>query len=162
MVRAMSEIAPPAALAAAPAADDAKARRRSWILFAAGLEGFNVPIVYVLFAPYLTSRVAADGVEGQQLWAFTLAISGLFAALLAPPLAFLAEHPGRRRVLMTGMLALNAVPALVFWFAAPGSPMAVILIVLAAYGVAAAANDLLYVFYGSMLPEVAPPSFIWV
>ena len=155
-----------AGLAPAPAQSpsvstaEAKQRRRSWIVFASGLEAFNVPIVYVLFAPYLTSRVAENGVLGQQLWAYALALSGLVAALLAPPLAYVAEHPGRRRALMIVMLALNALPAFVFWIAAPGSPMAVILVVLTAYGIAAAANDLLYVFYGAMLPEVAPPSMI--
>jgi UMF1 family MFS transporter len=160
----MTEAPYDAALAAAPPAPsdtpDERRRRRAWTVFAAGLESFNVPIVYVLFAPYLTSRVAASAVEGQKLWALTLAVSGFVAAALAPPMAFLAENPARRRTFMIACVALNAIPACVFWLAAPGSPFAVIMLVLVAYGIAAAANDLLYVLYGSMLPEVAPPSII--
>jgi UMF1 family MFS transporter len=150
-----------AAARANPAASGTdQRRRRAWIVFAGGLESFNVPIVYVLFAPYFTSRVAADSVRGQELLAFALTVSGLFAALLAPPLSLAAEHPGRRRALMTLMLVLNAAGACVFWIAAPGSPASVVLIVLVAYGVASASNDLLYVFYGSILPEIARPAIL--
>jgi UMF1 family MFS transporter len=149
-----------AAPAAAPTAPDERRRRRAWITFSGGLESFNVPIVYVLFAPYFTSNVAESSVRGQELLAYTLTAGGLVAALLAPPLALAAEDPSRRRALMTLMLALNAAAACVFWIAAPGSPMSVILVVLVAYAVASAANDLLYVFYGSMLPEVASPAIL--
>jgi UMF1 family MFS transporter len=161
----MSEVPAPqpsaaAAQAAVPAATDERRRRRAWIAFAGGLESFNVPVVYVLFAPYFTSQVAGDSVRGQELLAFTLSVSGFFAAVLAPPLALAAEHAGRRRGLMTAMVALNAAAACVLWVAAPASPMSILLVVLVAYGVAAASNDLLYVFYGSMLPEVAPPAIL--
>lgn len=156
-------VATPTASASPDPAEGERGRRRlrrAWLVFAGGLESFNVPILYVLFAPYFTSRVAADSVHGQVLWANAVWISGLFAALLAPPLAFAAEHPGRRRMLMVVMLALNAGAACFIWLAEPGAPMSVIIVVLAAYGVAAAANDLLYVFYGAMLPEVAPTAIL--
>ena len=77
-------------------------------MFAAGLESFNVPIGYVVFAPYFAARVAADPTAGQQQLTLTLAISGLIAALLAPPVALASEHPGRRRMLLTLFVAINA------------------------------------------------------
>ncbi len=152
--------------AAAPTPEDSAAvkagrpRRVAWIVFAGALEGFNVPIVYVLFAPYFATTVASSSIEGQKLWALALTVSGLFAAMLAPPLALAAEHPGRRRALMALLVLMNAGAALLFWLAEPGAPMGVIFLVLTAYGTAALANDLLYVFYGSMLPEVAPPRIL--
>lgn len=155
-----------AGAASVEASDDAaslkagRPRRFAWIVFSGGLEAFNVPIVYVLFAPYFANRVAENSIEGQRLWAFALSLSGLFAALLAPPLALAAEHPGRRRALLALFVLLNAAATVVFWIAAPGAPMGVVFAVLAAYGVAALSNDLLYVFYASMLPEVAPPRIL--
>jgi UMF1 family MFS transporter len=157
---------PAPALEAEPqtvATADAKAgrpRRAAWIVFAGGLESYNVPIIYVLFGAYFVNAVAPSPVEGQQLLNYTQSIFGAIAALLVIPLAFAAENPRLRRALMALFVLLNAGAATVFWMAAPGSPMGVLLTVMAAFGVAAVSNDLLYVFYGSMLPEVAPPSIL--
>lgn len=136
------------------------ARRRAWIAFASGLEVFNIPIMYVVFAPYFASRVAETPAQGQALWGYAAGWAGLAAALLAPPLAFAAEHPKRRRLLIALCVLLNAIPAFALWLLAPDSAMATVVLVLCALGVAMAANDLLYVFWGGMLPEVAPPDIM--
>ncbi len=135
-------------------------RRRAWITFATGLEGFNIPIMYVIFAPYFATTVIGDKAKGQEIWGYVAGWAGLAAMLLAPVLAFAAENPARRRWMLSVAVLVNAVAALFLWNAAPGAESAALLTVLIAAGVAMAANDFCYVFWGGMLPEVAPPAIL--
>lgn len=136
--------------------NDRPAHRRAWVAFASGLEVFNISVVYTIFIPYFVTVVAPDKVQGQAIWGYAAGVGGLMGALLAPPLGFLAERPGVRRGLLLLMMALNAIPALYFWQAAPGVGGMTLVILLLAMAVTMAANDINYMLLGSYLPDIAP------
>ena len=64
------------------------------MLFDFASQPFHTLLVTFIFAPYFTSAVMTDSVEGQSIWGFTTAATGLVIALLAPILGALSVAIG--------------------------------------------------------------------
>ncbi|MBD8505726.1 MFS transporter [Hoyosella sp. G463] len=94
----------------------------AWSFWDWGSAAFNAVIVTFVFTVYLTDAVGRDlpGTVGAETWlAWTLAISGLFVALLAPVMGQRSDAAGRRKrslallttfviVMMLGMTFVQA------------------------------------------------------
>ena len=69
----------------------------SWTLWDWGSASFNAVIVTFVFAPYLTSGVAATEEAGSQALGWSTAAAGLVIALVAPAAGTRADASGRHR-----------------------------------------------------------------
>ena len=69
----------------------------SWALWDWGSASFNAVIVTFVFAPYLTSGVAATEEAGSQALGWSTAAAGLVIALVAPAAGTRADASGRHR-----------------------------------------------------------------
>ncbi|WP_051297394.1 MFS transporter [Brevibacterium album] len=69
----------------------------AWALWDWGSAAFNAVIVTFVFAPYLTSAVAADEASGSAALGWATAAAGLVIALVAPAIGTRADTGGRHR-----------------------------------------------------------------
>lgn len=128
----------------------------SWTLFDWAAQPYYTLIVTFLFAPYFANAVASDPVQGQAMWGYGAAASGVLIALISPLLGAKADGRGRRKpwiaffslVFVTGMATL--------WLAVPGAPQPTIWMILAAFVVATAAVEFTAVFTNAMMPTLVP------
>jgi UMF1 family MFS transporter len=70
----------------------------SWALWDWGSAAFNAVIVTFVFTVYLTDAVAADEETGSQALGVSLAVAGVFIALLAPVTGQRSDAGGRRKL----------------------------------------------------------------
>jgi UMF1 family MFS transporter len=70
----------------------------SWALWDWGSAAFNAVIVTFVFTVYLTDAVAADEESGSQALGISLAVAGVFIALLAPVTGQRSDAGGRRKL----------------------------------------------------------------
>jgi MFS transporter, UMF1 family len=131
----------------------------SWIFFAWAAEPFFTLITTFVFAPYFTTRVAADPASGQSLWGFATAAAGLIIALLSPVLGAIADASGRRKPWIAAFGALLVIGSSLMWFGKPGD-VGVIPVLLIAYGIATIGAEFATVFNNSMMPTLVPPDRI--
>lgn len=131
----------------------------SWIFFAWAAEPFFTLITTFVFAPYFATHVAADPARGQALWGFATAASGLVIALLSPLLGAVADASGHRKPWIAAFGALLVIGSSLMWFARPGDPDTIPLL-LVAYGIATIGVEFALVFNNSMMPTLVPPNRI--
>lgn len=124
---------------------------RSWMLFDWAAQPFFTVIITFIFGPYFVSRLAADPVLGQAVWGYTITISGVLLALLAPFLGTIADASGRRKPWIAGFALIKIGALIGLWWAAPGSPLwlPALCIVLATL-----AAECSIVFNDSLLPRL--------
>jgi UMF1 family MFS transporter len=126
-----------------------------WCLYDWANSAFAAVVLSFVFAPYFLERVAADPVSGQARWAFAIAVSATFIALLSPVLGAFADRSGRRRRWLGGcsIVAILATSGMWWVFPAPQSLLLALVLVV----IANTAFELGYVFYNAMLGDVASP-----
>lgn len=125
----------------------------SWALYDWANSSFATLIVTFVFPAYLAQAVVGDHVEGQAVWAFAMAISGLIVAITSPVLGAMADLTGRRKPWVFGFTLLCVTASAALFLVRPDAafvPLAVVLVVLANWGFEASS-----VFYNAMLPDVA-------
>lgn len=126
-----------------------------WCLYDWAMSAFNTVIGTFIFSVYFARGIVGDEVEGPALWGQAVAISGFFVLILSPFLGGVADHGGRRKLWLAVFSAAAIVPTALLWFATPTPESIVptmVLIVLATI-----AFELTYVFYNTLLLDVAPP-----
>jgi UMF1 family MFS transporter len=123
------------------------------MLFDWAAQPYFTVIITFIFGPYFVSRLASDPVSGQAAWGYTVAISGIIIALLAPVLGSIADASGARKPWIAGLAAIKIVALSLLWWASPGSelwlPMLCIIL-------ATIAAEFSIVFNDSLLPALAP------
>lgn len=128
---------------------------RSWMLFDWAAQPFFTVVITFIFGPYFVSRLVTDPVEGQAAWAYTITISGIFIAFLAPVLGAIADACGPRKPWIALFAVIKIIALALLWFAAPGSdlwlPMLCII-------VATVAAEFSIVFNDSMMPRLLSPA----
>ncbi|GAA4283409.1 MFS transporter [Brevibacterium daeguense] len=128
----------------------------SWALWDWGSAAFNAVIVTFVFAPYLTSGVAADSAGGSSALGLVTGIAGLIIAILAPATGIRADRGGRHRLwlgvnsglvvaCMLGMFFIKDSPEFLW----PG---------LLLLGLANVFFELAEVFYNGMLTRISTPT----
>jgi UMF1 family MFS transporter len=130
-----------------------KAGQFAWALFDWASSPYSVLIITFVFPAYFATAIVGNQVEGQSLWGYTIATSGLVVALLSPPLGAIADAGGRRKTWILGFVLLCIAASAMLWYAAPGRASqgpALACVVLGNVGVAFAA-----MFTNAMLPDIA-------
>ncbi|AWM26988.1 MFS transporter [Sinorhizobium fredii] len=141
-------------IAAARAKEQPKTTRlgiAGWMLFDWAAQPFFTVITTFIFAPYFVSRLTTDHAAGQALWGYTLAVSGIFIAVLSPVLGAIADATGPRKPWIAFFAAIKVFSLAMLWFAVPGSPLIYPAIFLALATVAA---EFSIVFNDSMMPRL--------
>lgn len=127
--------------------------RLSWALFDWANQPFFTVITTFIFAPYFTSVLVGNAVEGQALWGHTQAIAGFCLAILSPLLGAVADATGHRKPWIFAFQTLLALACCLLWFAVPG-PMAPIGLVMAAIVLATLGAEFAIVFNNAQLPAI--------
>jgi MFS transporter, UMF1 family len=123
----------------------------AWMLFDWAAQPFFTVVITFIFGPYFVSRFANDPTIGQAAWGYTITISGIIIALVSPVLGAIADASGSRKKWIGFFSVINIVALSLLWFAAPGSPfwLPMLLIVLATI-----AAEFSIVFNDSMMPSL--------
>ena len=141
--------------AGTPAAS--RAGQWAWALFQWARDFGGSIIVVFIFAPYFTTSVVADPVEGQALWGHLNATAGICTGLLGPILGAIADSRGRRKPWLALFACVMVVTSSILWWSMPGGAGLGVFwsaAVLVLYTIAYNFSD---IFQSSMLPSVAPP-----
>ncbi len=91
-----------------------------WVLFDWAAQPFFTLVTTFVYAPYFAATVVADPVEGQALWGYAKAASGLVIALLSPVLGAIADASGRRKPWIAVFGTLLVVGSAALWLGKPG------------------------------------------
>lgn len=128
-----------------------------WMFFDWAAQPFFTVMTTFIFGPYVVSRMVSDPDAGQAAWATSIAIAGLFIAILSPILGSIADKTGPRKPWI-GFFAIFKIIALtLLWYASPGSDLTW---VLALFILATVAAEFSIVFNDSMMSSVVKPSEI--
>jgi len=122
-----------------------------WMLFDWAAQPFFTVITTFIFAPYFVARLANDPAEGQAIWGYTLAVSGIVIAILSPILGAVADATGPRKPWIGFFAAIKIISLAMLWFAVPGSPLLYPAMFL---GLATVAAEFSIVFNDSMMPRL--------
>lgn len=129
----------------------------SWMLFDWAAQPFFTVVLTFIFGPYFVSRLAQDAVIGQATWGYTVTISGVIIALLAPVLGSIADASGPRKPWIAFFALIKIASLLLLWLAAPGSALWLPTLCVICATVAA---EFSIVFNDSMMPRLLPPEQI--
>lgn len=129
----------------------------SWMLFDWAAQPFFTVVLTFIFGPYFVSRLAQDAVIGQATWGYTVTISGVIIALLAPVLGSIADASGPRKPWIAFFALIKIASLLLLWLAAPGSALWLPMLCVICATVAA---EFSIVFNDSMMPRLLPPEQI--
>lgn len=126
-----------------------------WMLFDWAAQPFFTVVTTFVFGPYLVSRLAGDPVTGQAAWSYTLTLSGIAIALLAPLMGAIADASGPRKPWIGAFAVVKILSLAALWFAAPGTSL---VLALAMMVLATVAAEFSIVFNDSMMPRLVPPA----
>ena len=130
----------------------------SWMSYDWASQPHSTLLVTFIFAPYFTSTVVGDPVQGQAQWGYMTGIAGLLIAILAPTLGAVADYTGIRKRLIGIFSVMYLVGSVSLWYAVPEMQSTTGILVLFAFGLIG--NELLHIFASSFLPDIAPRSEI--
>lgn len=131
----------------------------AWMMFDWAAQPFFTLINAFIFAPYFATALAENPADGQALWGYAAALSGLLIALASPILGGVADKVGPRKPWIAAFGTLLVAGSLVLWFAKPGDPMAIPL-ALGGYVLATIGAECATVFNNAMMPSLVPPKQI--
>lgn len=122
-----------------------------WMMFDWAAQPFFTVVITFVFGPYFAARMAADPVQGQFAWGLTATVSGLVIAILSPVLGAIADATGNRKRWIGFFAVLKIASLSLLWFAAPGSSLVAIglLVILATI-----AAEFSIVFNDSQMPRL--------
>ena len=129
-----------------------KKRIWGWWFFDWANQPYNTLILTFVFAPYFAASVAPDPVTGQRYWGWTLAITGVTIALLAPILGSIADSAGRKRPWIVLWSALYVVGSFALWWAVPEAES--LIFVLVAFGIGMIGLEFGIIFTNAILPSL--------
>lgn len=126
-----------------------------WFVYDWALNPYFILINIFVFAPYFSGSVVGDDIRGQAIWGYVQATAGISIALLSPFFGSLADAAGPRKPGIFVFTLLAAAGMFILWFAAPGDPNSVIIVIV---GVVIAATSLEFaiVYHNAMLPAIVP------
>ena len=124
-----------------------------WMFFDWAAQPFFTVVTTFIFGPYVVSRMVENPAAGQAAWATSIAVAGIFIALLSPVLGSIADKTGPRKPWI-GIFAILKIGALLcLWFSAPGSSLTWVLTL---FIIATVAAEFSIVFNDSMMSHVVP------
>ena len=127
--------------------------RYSWAMFDWANQPFYTLITTFVFSYYFSQVFIGDDVRGPELWGYTQTIAGLSVALLSPVLGSIADLRGNRKPWIGFFSIVFVISMFFLWYALPGAPNGVWLIMVA-MTLATAAIAFAEVFNNAMLPSI--------
>ncbi|MFC7395660.1 MFS transporter [Chelatococcus sp. GCM10030263] len=118
---------------------------------------FFTLVTTFVFAPFFAAWLASDPVTGQSLWGYATGIAGLVIGLTSPVLGAVADAAGPKKPWIAFFGVLLVIGSAALWWAAPGTPGAVPLALLA-FGLATIGAEFATVFNNAMMPRLVPPA----
>lgn len=126
--------------------------RWSWALYDWANSPFTTLIVTFVFPAYFQQAVVKDAVQGQALWGYAIAGSGLVIAVLAPILGAVADARGRRKPWILVFTWLCVLGSSLLWLAEPSQAWIAFSLVCVAFAIIG--YEFGIVFNNAMLPEI--------
>ncbi len=130
----------------------------AWAMYDWGSSAFSTIILTFVFAAYFTRSVAENERVGTALWGNTLSIAGIIVVIAGPILGAVADQRGRHKPWIAAFTLLSAGATALLWFVRPAPDYlwpALILL-----GVGSLGEELAFIFYNAMLPQLVPQSHI--
>ncbi len=128
----------------------------SWALFEWARNPYVILVTIYIFAPYFTTTVAPNPVEGQSMLGFTNTISGFIIAITAPFLGAIADRRGRRKPWIATFVGIMVPAAYLLWWSLPGGEGIGVTMTLVLMVIVSIAFEYSAVFHNAMLPSIAP------
>ncbi|MBL4906613.1 MAG: MFS transporter [Sneathiella sp.] len=125
----------------------------SWALFDWANQPYFTVVTTFIFAPYFTSVVVGDPVEGQAYWGYTQAAAGILIAILSPLFGSIADAGGPRKPWIIAFAALCVFGSISLWWALPNQANGLYWI-LAAIVIGTIGVEFSLVFNNAMLPSL--------
>lgn len=126
----------------------------AWSLTEAANEPYFNLVQRYVFAPYFAGTLAATPAEGASLWGYALGAAGFGIAVLAPTLGSIADSGARLKPWLAGAGLVTFLASASLWFAAPGSPVLLIALLVFIAGISV---ELMNQFSNAFLPVSARP-----
>lgn len=133
------------------------ARRRavfSWCVYDWANSAFSTVIVTFVFSAYFSRSVAESVILGTAQWGWAVSVSGLAIAILSPVFGAIADQGGGNKPWLAAFTALCVIATALLWFTEPDPQF--VLWALVCFAIANMAQEMGYVFYNAMLPNLAP------
>lgn len=130
----------------------------AWAFYDWANSAFPAVIQTFVFAAYFVKSVAVNEATGSAQWGTITGLSAFLVALVSPVFGAIADHSGGRKIWLAAFTLLCVIPTFFMWYVLP-SPDYVTL-ALWTVGIGAVGAEGAYIFYNSMLPELAPPKQI--
>ncbi|MEP3248403.1 MAG: MFS transporter [Sneathiella sp.] len=125
----------------------------SWALFDWANQPYFTVVTTFIFAPYFTSVVVGDPVQGQAYWGYTQAAAGILIALLSPVFGSIADAGGPRKPWIAVFVSFCVIGSISLWWATPDMQEGLIWI-LAAIVFGTLGIEFSLVFNNAMLPSL--------
>lgn len=123
-----------------------------------GIGAFATNIQTFVFAAYFVKKVAIDEAAGSAAWGTITGIAAFVVALLSPFVGAAADQGGKRKVWLGSFTLMCILPTALLWYVQPSPHFTGLALMLV--GIASIGAETAYIFYNSMLPELAPQSQI--
>ena len=128
----------------------------SYALFDAGNSALGAIHSTFIFAVYFVTSVAPE--NGTAYWGYMTAAAAIFVALISPILGGIADSKAIRKFFLFLVTIVAAISTIFLWFIKPDANYLFLAIVLSFITIAF--SELMFVFYNSLLPSVAPSNLI--
>ncbi len=129
----------------------------SWAIFEWGTTPYVLLITIYIFAPYFSSTVVGDPVQGQAIWGYINGIAGAAIGLLAPIMGAVADQGGKRKPWIAGFLALIIPCVAALWFALPEGQGLSILAITILITLITVSYEFSIAVHNAMLPTIVEP-----
>lgn len=126
----------------------------SWCLFDFANNAFPTLVITFIFSTYFVSHVANSKIEGTSLWGFTISLSGVLVAVLAPLVgAVIDQHQAKKKPLFFFWVINLVACGLLFWVKPQAGDIifALILVLIANWS-----YEQSQVLYNGFLMNIAP------
>ncbi len=125
-----------------------------WMFFDWASQPYNTLLITFIFAPYFTSAVVGDSVQGQAVWGYTVGIAGVIIAIFAPILGAWSDTTGSRRPWIALFSLMYVFGSFLLWWAVPD--MQNYIWILVVFGIGLIGMEFATIFTNAYLPELGP------
>ncbi len=126
--------------------------RWSWALYDWANSPFTTLVITFVFPAYFQQAIVKDAVQGQALWGYAVAASGLTIAILAPILGAIADARGGRKPWIFVFTWICVLGSTLLWLAEPSPAWITFSLVCVAFSIIG--YEFGIVFNNAMLPDI--------
>ncbi len=131
----------------------------AWCLYDFGTSAYSTNVISFILSAYFASKIASNNITGTSQWGYTMTITAVLLAILAPFFGQYIDQKGnsRRWFLSLNIITLLCIAA--WWWIHPNTPHAVMFALLLA-GVSYFCYETAFVLYNGMLKTLVPKTHV--